>query len=244
MSHRALVSPVLGVLLALSLAACGSTADKEPAAPGPTAAGSAADGRTADGSATGGGAADGGASRDCPDKHAVTVQDDKFGGTADIDLCARPEVHRTAVSAAWASVYSNPTVSPPLNIMPVACAGDSEDSCKVIKVADSELCNQAKPDCHPQRGEEVPVLCSAVDKLNSDRLYYGVLLESKRLLAMGTDNDRRYTHDFTDKGDIPVGYVDARRLEKVRAELPACDGSLLHGSGARTFAQMEGLPLD
>ncbi|MEV7374005.1 hypothetical protein AB0O51_24405 [Streptomyces sp. NPDC090301] len=244
MSYRALVSPVLGVLLALSLAACGSTADKEPAAPGPTAAGGATDGRTADGSATDGGAADEGASRDCPDKHAVTVQDDKFGGTADIDLCARPAVHRTALSAAWASVYSSPTVSPPLNIMPVACAGETEESCKVIKVGDTELCNQAKPDCHPQRGEEVPVLCSAVDKLNSDRLYYGVLLDSKRLLAMGTDHDRRYTRDFTDKGDFPVGYVDARRLEKVRAELPACDGSLLHGSGARTFAQMQGLPMD
>ncbi|MFE6068071.1 hypothetical protein [Streptomyces sp. NPDC056525] len=234
MSHRVLVSPILGVLLALSLAACGSTADKDPAVPGSTAAGSM----------VGGGAADEGASRDCPDKHAATVRDDKFGGTADIDLCARPEVHRTAVSAAWVSVYSNPTVSPPLNIMPVSCTGESEDSCKVIKVGDTELCNQAKPDCHPRRGEEVPVICSAVDKLNSDRLYYGVLLDSKRLLAMGTDRDRRYTHDFTDKGDIAVGYVDAGRLEKVRGELPACDGTLLHGSGARTFAQMQGLPLD
>lgn len=234
MSHRVLVSTILGVVLTLSLAACGSTADKDPAVPGSTAAGSVADGS----------AVDEGASGDCPDKHAATVQDDKFGGTADIDLCARPEVHRTAVKAAWASVYTRPTVSPPLNMMPVSCTGESEDSCKVIKVSGSALCNQAKPNCHPRRGEEVPVLCSSVDKLNSDRLYYGVLLDSKRLLAMGTDNDRGYTKDFTDKGDIPVGYVDAARLEKVRAELPACDGALLHGWGARTYAQMQGLPID
>lgn len=234
MSHRVLASTVLGVVLTLSLAACGSTADKDPAVPGSTAAGSVADGR----------AADGGASGDCPDKHAATVQDDKFGGTADIDLCARPEVHRTAVKAAWASVYTRPTVSPPLNMMPVSCTGESEDSCKVTKVSGTDLCNQANPDCHPRRGEEVPVLCSAVDKLNSDRLYYGVLLDSKRLLAMGTDNDRGYTKDFTDKGDIAVGYVDAARLEKVQAELPACDGTLLHGWGARSLGRMQGLPID
>ncbi|MFE2018398.1 hypothetical protein ACFW9O_10205 [Streptomyces sp. NPDC059499] len=234
MSHRVLVSHILGVVLAMSLTACGSTADKGPDVPGPAAAGSAA----------GGGAADEGASRDCPDKHAVTVEDDKFGGTADIDLCARPEVHRTAVSAPWASVYESVGVSPPLNIMPVSCTGESEDSCTVIEVSGAELCNQAKPNCHPQRGEEVRVLCSAVDKLNSDRPYYGVLLDSKRLLAMGTDHDRGYTKVFTDKGDIPVGYVDAEKLEKVPGELPACDGTLLHGSGARTLGQMQGLPLD
>ncbi|MEV0579792.1 hypothetical protein [Streptomyces sp. NPDC050392] len=128
--------------------------------------------------------------------------------------------------------------------MTVSCTGDSEADCTVLKVSDTELCNQAKPNCHPRRGEEVPVLCSAVDKLNSDRLYYGVLLDSKRLLAMGTDHDRSYTKDFTDKGDISVGYVDAAHLEKVQGELPACDGGLLHGSGARTLGQMQGLPLD
>ncbi|WP_326664991.1 hypothetical protein [Streptomyces sp. NBC_00385] len=234
MSRRVPVSPLLGVVLALSLAGCGSTADKDQDVPGPTSAGSAPKGRAADGSASG----------DCPDKHAVTVQDDKFGGTADIDLCARPEVHRTAVRAAWVSVYSHPTVSPPLNIMPVSCTGESEESCKVVKVGDRDLCNQAKPDCHPRRGEEVPVLCSSVDQLNSDRLYYGVLLDSKRLLAMGTDHDRSYTKVFTDKGDIAVGYVDAQDLEKVQGELPACDGTLLHGSGARTLGQIQGLPLD
>ncbi|MFD9141128.1 hypothetical protein ACFVY7_09960 [[Kitasatospora] papulosa] len=230
MSHRVLVLPVLGLLLTLALAACGSTAHQDSDDPGSRAAGSAADGGT---------------SGDCPDKHAVTVPDDKFGGTADIDLCARPTVHRTAVSAGWVAVYSNPTVSPPLNIMPVSCTGGSDDSCKVIKVGDAELCNQAKPDCHPRRGEEVPVLCSSVDKLNSDRPYYGVLLDSTRLLAMGTDHDRSYTKDFTDAGDLPVGYVDAEGLEQVREELPACDGTLLHGSGARTLAVVEGgLPLD
>ncbi|MFE4690467.1 hypothetical protein ACFRH6_10470 [Streptomyces sp. NPDC056749] len=233
MSRRVLVSPLLGVVLALTLAACGSTEDRDAGAPDSTAAGSAA----------GGGAVDDGASGDCPDKHAVTVRDDKFGGTADIDLCTRPAVHRTAVSADWVSVYSSPTVSPPLNLMPVSCTDETEDSCKVIKVGDTELCNQAKPDCHPRRGEEVPVLCSSVDRLNSDRLYYGVLLDSKRLLAMGTDHDRGYTKDFTDKGDIAVGYVDAEGLARVRGELPACDGTLLHGSGARTLAAMEGLPL-
>ncbi|MFE9815270.1 hypothetical protein [Streptomyces sp. NBC_00236] len=234
MSHRVPVSHILGVVLALSLAGCGSTADEDPDAPGPTSAGSAPKG----------GVSDEGASGDCPDKHTATVEDDEFGGTAVIDLCARPEVHRTAVSAAWVSVYSDPSQSPPLNIMPVSCTGESEESCKVIKVDDRELCNQAKPDCHPQRGEEVPVLCSAVDQLNSNRVYYGVLLESKRLLAMGTDHDRTYTKVFTDKGDIPVGYVDARHMEKVRGELPACDGTLLHGSGARTLGQIQGLPLD
>ncbi|MER5279160.1 hypothetical protein ABT025_25915 [Streptomyces sp. NPDC002809] len=234
MSHRVPVCHILGVVLALSLAGCGSTADKDPDVPGPASAGSTPKRD----------AANEGASGDCPDKHSVTVQDDKFGGTADIDLCTRPEVRRTAVSAAWAGVYSNPTVSPPLNIMPVSCTGESEDSCKVIKVGDPDLCNQAKPDCHPQRGEEVPVLCSSVDRLNSDTLYYGVLLDSKRLLAMGTDHDRSYTKDFTDKGDISVGYVDARQVEKVQGELPACDGTLLHGSGARTLGQMQGLPLD
>ncbi|MFG3491561.1 hypothetical protein [Streptomyces sp. NPDC047972] len=237
MSQRALVSSVLGVLLALSLTACGSAADQDPGARSSPSAG-----RTADaGGPSGSGA---GAPSDCPDKHTADVPDDKYGGTAEIDLCARPAVHRTAVSADWAAVYSRPSVSPPLNIMPVSCTDESEESCRVIKVADTALCNQAKPDCHPRRGEEVPVLCSAVDKLNSDRLYYGVLLDSKRLLAMGTDHDRTYTSDFTDKGDIPVGYVDARRLAKVRADVPVCDGALLHGSGARTQAQMQGLPLD
>ncbi|WUW19440.1 hypothetical protein OG521_01030 [Streptomyces sp. NBC_01463] len=234
MSHRVLVSPLLAVVLALSLAGCGSSADTGADTAAPTAAGGAADG----------GGVDEDASRDCPEKHAVTVQDEKFGGTADIDLCARPEVRRTAVSAAWTSVYERPSVSPPLNIMPVSCTGDSEADCTVLKVSDTELCNQAKPNCHPRRGEEAPVLCSAVDKLNSDRLYYGVLLDSKRLLAMGTDHDRSYTKDFTDKGDISVGYVDAAHLEKVQGELPTCDGSLLHGSGARTLGQMQGLPLD
>ncbi|MGW4234713.1 hypothetical protein ACWEF9_36515 [Streptomyces sp. NPDC004980] len=235
MSHRVRVSHILGVVLALSLAACGSTADKDPdpAAPGSTSAGSAA----------GGDAADEGASGDCPDKHAATVDDDKFGGTADIDLCARPEVHPTAVSAAWADVYDRPAGAH-LNIMPVSCTGESEDSCEVVEVAaDTDLCNQAKPNCHPQRGEEIPVLCSVVDKLNSDRLYYGVLLESKRLLAMGTDHDRSYTKDFTDKGDIPVGYVEAEHVEKAPSGLPVCDGGLLHGSGARLLGQLQGLPI-
>ncbi|MGQ4407010.1 hypothetical protein ACN6K8_005631 [[Kitasatospora] papulosa] len=67
MSHRVLVLPVLGLLLTLALAACGSTAHQD------------SDDR---GSGAAGGAADGGTSGDCTDKHAVTVRDDKFGGTA------------------------------------------------------------------------------------------------------------------------------------------------------------------
>lgn len=102
-SHRVLVSPLLAVVLALSLAGCGSSADTGADTAAPTAAGGAADG----------GGADEDASRDCPEKHAVTVQDEKFGGTADIDLCARPEVRRTAVSAAWTSVYERPSVCEP-----------------------------------------------------------------------------------------------------------------------------------
>lgn len=66
-SHRVLVLPVLGLLLTLALAACGSTAHQD------------SDDR---GSGAAGGAADGGTSGDCPDKHAVTVRDDEFGGTA------------------------------------------------------------------------------------------------------------------------------------------------------------------
>lgn len=89
-----------------------------------------------------------------------------------------------------------------------------------------------------------PWLCSAVDKLNSDRLYYGALLDSKRLLAMGTDHDRGHTKDFSDRGDISVGCVDAAQLEKVQGELPACDGTLLNGWGARILEQMQGLPHD
>ncbi|MFI1249724.1 hypothetical protein OHA63_32065 [Streptomyces anulatus] len=235
MSHRVRVSHILGVVLALSLSACGSAADKDPApaVPGSVSAGSPA----------GGDAADVGAPEDCPDKHAATVADDKFGGTADIDLCARPEVHLTAVSVAWADVYDRPAGAH-LNIMPVTCTGDSEDSCKVVEgAAGPDLCNQAKPDCHPQRGEEIPVLCYVVDKLNSDRLYYGVLLESKRLLAMGTDHDRSYTKDFTDKGDIPVGYVEAEHVAKAPGGLPVCDGGLLHGAGARLLGQLQGLPI-
>ncbi|WP_328907306.1 hypothetical protein OG230_32380 [Streptomyces sp. NBC_00234] len=228
MSYRVRVPHILGVVLVLSLAACGSAADKDSDAKGsPRAERKAVDAGT----------------QECPDKHAATVEDDKYGGTADIDLCALPDVHPTAVSAPWVMVHDRPTGAP-LNMMPVSCTSKAEDSCKTIKVSGAALCNQAKPDCHPQRGEKVPVVCSAVDKLNSDSRWYGVLLTSKRLLAMGTDHDRSYTKDFTDKGDISVGYVSTEMVDEVPGDLPACDGTMLHGSGARFLAQMKGLPLD
>ncbi|MGW6982526.1 hypothetical protein ACWGE1_24345 [Streptomyces sp. NPDC054932] len=227
MSHRVQVPHVLAVVLALFLTACGSAQDKAPEARNPTAADRAAGG-------SGPGA--------CPDKHAATVDDDKFGGTADIDLCALPDVQQTAVGAAWIKVYDRPAGAP-LNIMPVSCTGESADSCTETKVSGADLCNQAKPGCHPQRGEQVPVVCSAKDPLAPTTQWYGVLLNSKRLLAMGTGHDRSFTKDFTDKGDISVGYVDAGGLDKVSGRLPACDGSMLHGSGARTLAQMQGLSL-
>ncbi|WP_314247471.1 hypothetical protein [Streptomyces sp. DSM 40907] len=227
MSHRVHVPHILGVVLALSLTACGSAEDKAPDVKNPAAAG-----RTAGGSGPG----------TCPDKHAATVADDKFGGTADIDLCALPDVHQTAVVAAWIKVYDRPAGAP-LNIMPVTCTGESTGNCTEIKAGDTDLCNQAKPNCHPQRGEEVPVVCSAKDPLAPTTQWYGVLLDSKRLLAMGTGHDRSFTKDFTDKGDLSVGYVDAKGLDQVSGRLPACDGSMLHGSGARTLAQMQGLSL-
>ncbi|MFC8225936.1 hypothetical protein [Streptomyces sp. NPDC057287] len=204
MSHRVRVPHILGVALALSLTACGSTEEEAPGARDTAVADRAA------------GAPDPGA---CPDKHAVTVDDDAFGGTADIDLCALPDVHRTAVSAAWLRVYDRPTGAP-LNTAPVSCTGASEDSCTEIKAGAADQCNQAKPDCHPRRGEEVPVICSTTDPLNPTTQWYGVLLNSKRLLAMGTGHDRRFTKDFTDKGTSPSATWTSRASTGCRAGFP------------------------
>lgn len=221
--------------LALSLAACGSEADKARNATGsPTV-----DGTTVDGTA-----ADAG-SQDCPDKHEATVEDDVFGGTADIDLCALPDTHKTTLSASWARVSGVPDAFRiPLNLAPVSCASDSEDSCKQTRVLvdERDTCNSPEPDCHPQRGEELSVVCSVKDPAGASTVWYGVLL-NKRLLATGGQNNDSSPQHYTDKGSRPIGYMDAKNVNKVSGDLPTCDGTVLHGKWARNLAQLEGVPL-
>ncbi|MFJ3705583.1 MULTISPECIES: hypothetical protein [unclassified Streptomyces] len=71
-----------------------------------------------------------------------------------------------------------------------------------------------------------------------------VLALTSRRMRIHGGQGRRCTKDFTDKGDISVGCVDAEGLARVRGELPACDSTLLHGSGARTPRGDEGPPPD
>ncbi|UUU29147.1 hypothetical protein JIX56_04100 [Streptomyces sp. CA-210063] len=234
MSTRVRVLAGFGAaVLALSLAACGSEADKDQNATGSSAT-PAADG-----------AADDSGSQECPDKHEATVEDDVFGGTADIDICALPDIHETTLSASWSSVNALPQeIIYQLNIVPVSCKSDSEDSCTQIRSTDNrDNCTPSKPNCHPKQGEEVSVVCSAEDNTNASTRWYGVLL-NKRLLATGTDNgDISGPKHYTDKGSKPIGYIEAKNLNKVPGDLPVCDGTTLHGKMARNLAQLEGVPL-
>ncbi|MFD9973559.1 hypothetical protein ACFWZR_04525 [Streptomyces sp. NPDC059017] len=174
-------------------------------------------------------------------------QDTEFGGTAEIELCALPEIHKTAVEADWTPVHEGPTEATPImNIMPVVCDGDDDASCKEIRVGANDTCGGTplKPNCHPLRGDKVSVVCSGKDRAGNPIRWYGVLLDSKRVVAEGTSHDTGLAGDFTDKGDKPIGYIAEKDLAKVSADLPACDGTMLHGNGARARALMEGLPLE
>ncbi|MFE0271765.1 hypothetical protein ACFWZY_06480 [Streptomyces sp. NPDC058992] len=221
--------------LALALGACGSGADTEDSARGSSAAaGATGDSASQD-------------SKNCPDKHSATVEDTEFGGTAEIELCALPEIHKTAVEADWTPVHEGPTEATPImNIMPVVCDGDDDASCKEIRVGANDTCGGTplKPNCHPLRGDKVSVVCSGKDRAGNPIRWYGVLLDSKRVVAEGTSHDTGLAGDFTDKGDKPIGYIAEKDLAKVSADLPACDGTMLHGNGARARALMEGLPLE
>jgi hypothetical protein len=234
--------------LALALTACGSGSDKGDGAKGASAAAGASGGSAGQGSA------------DCPAEHTATVDDTKLGGKAEIDLCTLPEAHKATVSVPWAMVVDRPKpygLSHVLNVFPVSCKSDSEDSCTLIKkkvdMWDEGTCggSNVKPDCHPQRNEEVSVVCLAKydygkteNSSDPSARWYGVLLD-KRLLATGTDGSETSSVDaFTDKGGKPVGFIDAKEVNKVSVDLPACDGTMLHGADARDLAQMEGLPVD
>ncbi|MGW6414522.1 hypothetical protein [Streptomyces sp. NPDC055055] len=224
--------------LASSLTACGS-ADEGGRPPG--AVGSRAQAGAAGGS---GGSADAGSGSCSGKKIEGGFPDDGFGGTVSLDPCATPETRKAALKTAWVTVSDNPRdTARSLNINPVSCTGDSEDTCTQVKVADDfALCNTAKPGCHPMRNEQLSLVCAADDVDRSQGVttkWYGILLD-RRLLAMGTDHDATFVDHFTDKGDKPVGYVPTTVVTGAQGGLPACDGSVLNSKGSLDIAKAMG----
>ncbi|MFE5796860.1 hypothetical protein ACFQ8C_30385 [Streptomyces sp. NPDC056503] len=172
------------------------------------------------------------------------VKDDGFGGTVAVDPCAVPRTEKTTLGVAWVSVSDVPReTASPLNINPVSCDGEATADCEQVEVKDDfARCNQAKPGCHPARGEELSVVCVADDVDKGQGVttrWYGVLLDS-RLLALGTDHDGNFVRHSTDKGDKPVGYVPTTAVAEVTGDLPACDGSVLNAKGSLDIAKAGG----
>ncbi|MEV4939822.1 hypothetical protein [Streptomyces zaomyceticus] len=224
--------------LASSLTACGSPADEG----GTTTGSGPAGGSRSTGDA--GGSGDAGA-KNCSGRiEEGGVPDDEFGGTVALDPCATPATRKTTLTVAWVTISDNPRkTAAPLNIHPVSCPGDSGSGCEQVKVKDNfDLCNQAKPDCHPARGEELSVACVADDVDKGQGVttrWYGVLLDS-RTLALGTGHDGNFVKHLTDKGDKPVGYLPTTAVAKVTGDLPECDGKVLNAKGSLDIARAGG----
>ncbi|MFD9050172.1 hypothetical protein [Streptomyces zaomyceticus] len=233
-----ILTTLAAAALASSLTACGSPADEG----GTTTGSGAPNGSRSTGDAGGSGGA---GSKDCAEKiEEGGVPDEGFGGTVALDPCATPPARNTTLTAAWVTISDVPRkTAKPLNIYPVSCPGDSGSGCKPVEVKDNfDLCNQAKPGCHPARGEELSVVCVGDDVDKGQGIttrWYGVLLDS-RTLALGTEHDGNFVKHLTDKGDKPVGYVPTTTVAKVTGDLPECDGKVLNSKGSLDIAKMGG----
>lgn len=186
-----------------------------------------------------------GQSGKCPDKHTATVRNeggwdfDGEGKSSTIDLCASPKLYDgTAVK--WAPIKSD-ILSQALPLNASTREDSADDSTRQC------FTNSSGSQCLPQPGDKLQLVCKAAHPNDSTEHYYAVLMTGKLFhpttldQAGGSGAQASKTSsvtDFTNAGDIPVGYL-AVNLVNTKASLPACSSSLLHDQMSRRQAAME-----
>lgn len=181
--------------------------------------------------------ASGNSSGECPDKHSAKVMDDD-GSEVVIDLCQKPATYN-GTAKQWAPIQSGMLSGAlPLNVNTRDDeAGDGSRDCYKDPSGDK---------CLPKAGDELKIVCQAKHPNDPEDLYYAILMEGKlfnptTLTRAGSSEQSSKTSsadDFTNAGDVPVGYLPVDQAS-AKGSVPECTSKILHDQEARRKAAME-----